>query len=162
MLILLAFCYAIHLFATVVWLGLLFVSALFAFPAWRMRLEWTENHWLAWQKQLFPLIQGAMVLLWLTGFVQMTQDSHYDGFLALQSGWAWAMLIKHLAVLGMMGVTFGQKWVLFPALERTQWLVQAGKSADLPALMRQNSRLLAINLICAIIVLVCTAIATAL
>jgi uncharacterized membrane protein YqjE len=75
------------------------------------------------------------------------------------------MVLKHVAVFGMMGVTFFVQWQLHPAMRRLQ-MVQikgaAGRfSADQATLARQEARLLWLNLLCGLLVLLFTAIATA-
>lgn len=157
----LTFVYWIHLISTIVWIGGIVGSALIAFPAWRNGTV-TTNQWLQLQQRLIPTVNGSMALLWVTGFVQMTSDSHYNGFLAIDSTWAWAMLLKHLAVLGMMLIAVYAQFQLYPAIRRQQLLAMQKGSADLSPIHRQTARLLNINLILSLAVLLATALATAL
>lgn len=161
----LAVSYWLHLLATVLWLGGLTTLALAAWPAWRAQTL-TDNQWLAFQQRLTPYANGSLVVLWVTGFIQMTNDPHYTGFLSVDSTWAWAILLKHLAVLGMMGLGLYWQWRLLPALARRQLLAQRksqaqGNSAESSPYIHQEQRLLRLNLICAALVLLLTAIATA-
>ncbi len=159
----LAASYWFHLLATVIWLGGLTTLALVAWPAWRAGTL-TANQWLAFQQRLTPYANGSLVVLWVTGFIQMTNDAHYTGFLSVDSTWAWAILLKHLAVLGMMGIGVYWQWWVYPAMARRQLLagkIKAADSAESTAHLRQEQRLLRLNLACAILVLLLTAIATA-
>lgn len=152
--------YWIHLIATVVWVGGAVGSAMIAFPAWRNGTL-TTNQWLQLQQRLLPSINGSMAFLWVTGFVQMTTDNHYNGFLVVDSTWAWAMLLKHIAVIGMMLLAFYAQFQLYPAIRRQQLLWSQRDSADLSSVHRQASRLLTANLIFSLAILLATALATA-
>ncbi len=157
----LAIPYFVHLVTTVIWLGSLLMMAMMAMPAWRKQ-SLADNQWVELQKRLAPWINGSMALLWITGFVQMTNDAQYRGFLVLDSTWAWAMLAKHVAVIGL---TVGGLWMQFrlqPAMERVMLLEgKVSAESDLSSVQRQAKRLLRLNLFLAILVLLFTAIATA-
>jgi putative copper export protein len=160
----LALSYWVHLLATVVWLGGLALMALVAWPAVRNGLL-AADQWIALRGRFTPWANLSLAVLWVTGFLQMTVDSNYDGFLVVDTLWAQAILIKHLAVLGMMGFGLYIQWRVHPALERTALL--AGRrpevaEAEREKLVQQENRLLRLNLVCAAAVLLCTAVATAL
>lgn len=159
----LVFSYWFHLLATVVWLGGLAVMLLVAWPALR-RGTLADNHWLVLQQRLMPWANGSLIVLLITGFVQMTNDANYTGFLQIDSLWAGAILIKHLAFGGMVAIGVYVQWVLYPAMERLKLL--GGKrpsllQAEQAALSQREIRLLRLNLLCAVAVLFCTAVATA-
>ena len=99
----LVFSYWIHLLATAVWLVCIVVMAGTAVPAFRQQ-QVADNSWLTLQKRLLPWANLSLVLLLLTGFVQMTNDSNYSGFLTFDGVWAWAMLVKHIFFLVVMAV----------------------------------------------------------
>lgn len=161
---LLALSYWLHLLATVVWLGGLTVMVGIAWPAVRRQLLATEQ-WLALRRQLQPWANASLVVLWLTGLLQMTADDNYEGFLVLEgNAWAQAILVKHLAVLGMMGFGLYIQWRLYPAAERLALLSEKrpeAAAAGRERLAHQEVRLQRLNLLCAAVVLLCTAIATA-
>ncbi len=159
----LAFSYWIHLLATVVWLGGIAVMAFIAWPALRQgTLE--ANQWLALQQRLLPFVNLSLIILLITGFVQMTNDPNYAGFLVFDSVWAWAMLLKHIAYIGMVALTIYLQFVLYPSAKRTAVLLEnrpemaAGEQEKLAG---QEIRLLRLNVVCATLVLLFTAIATA-
>ena len=159
----LAFFYWLHLLSTVVWLGGLALFALVALPALRQQTL-SDNHWLALQQRFTPWANGSLIVLLLTGFVQMTNDPNYTGFLQVDSVWAGAILVKHIAFAGMVGLSFYLQRVVYPAMERAALLVT--KRPQLAAteqaqLAQQERRLLWLNVACAAAILLCTAIATA-
>ena len=158
----LALSYWVHLLTTVMWLGSLALMGLVALPAWK-RQSLSDNQWLSLQKALTPWINISMALIWITGFIQMTQNTQYNGFLTLDSQWAWAILVKHVAVIVMTVLTIVVQVRIYPAMERLE-LLRGRDSAETQhkVLAQQEIRLLRLNMIAASIVLLCTAIATAL
>lgn len=119
----LVFSYWIHLLATVIWFGSLVLLALAAAPALRNGL-FKNNGWLLLQQRLTPWANISLILLLITGFVQMTNDVNYSGFLVVDSTWAWAILIKHIAFAMLAGATAYLQFGLYPALERLGFLLQ--------------------------------------
>lgn len=160
---LLAFFYWLHLLATVIWLGGLALLVLVALPALQQQ-KLTENQWLTLQQKFTPWANGSLVILLLTGFVQMTNDPNYTGFLTIDSVWAGAILVKHIAFAGMVGLSFYLQRVLYPAMERTKLLAEKRPqlaTLEQTKLAQQERRLLWLNVGCAAAILLCTAIATA-
>lgn len=159
----LVFSYWIHLLATAVWLVCIAVMAATAVPAFRQQ-QVADNSWLALQKRLLPWTNLSLVLLLITGFVQMTNDTNYSGFLVFDGIWAWAMLVKHILFLVVMAVAAYWQFGYFPAVERTA--VLAAKKPQLAQteqdkLAHREKRLLWLNLACAVLILFCTAVLTA-
>lgn len=159
----LALSYWIHLLATVVWLGGLALLALVALPALRQG-SLATNQWASLQRRFTPWVNASLVLLLITGFVQMTNDVNYEGFLQVNSVWSQAILIKHVAVGAMILVGAYVQWRLHPAMERL--VVLAEKRPQLAAeeeeqLIRRERQLLWVNLGFAVAVLFFTAVATA-
>jgi uncharacterized membrane protein len=155
--------YWIHLLATVIWLG---GQALFALVAWPALRQGTlaDNQWWQLQKRFLPWVNVSLIILLLTGFIQMTNDENYSGFLVMDTLWPWAILLKHLAFLGMVAITIYLQAVLYPAITRFQLLSQAAaetQSSASAALRQREIRLLRLNLLCAALVLFFTALATA-
>ena len=149
----LVFSYWLHLLATVIWLGGMALMALVAWPALR-KGSLAVNHWLALQRKFLPWVNGSLMLLLITGFFQMTNDENYSGFLVVNGMWAWAILIKHLAFGGMVILTLYVQFSLYPAIERTKLLLE--KQPEL-AISTQAE----LQLACAVVILFCTAVATA-
>lgn len=159
----LALSYWIHLLATIIWLGGILLMALIAWPALRQgNLE--ANQWFNLQRRFLPWANASLVILLLTGFLQMTNDPNYNGFLEIDSLWGWAILLKHIAYLAMVMITIYIQAVLYPAMSRLAILAEkkpelAQKEKDL--LRHKEVRFLWLNIICALAVLLFTAIATA-
>ena len=159
----LALSYWIHLLSTVVWFGGLAVMGLAGLPAFRQGVL-EANQWLVLQKRFVLWVNGSLVLLLITGFVQMTNDANYNGFLAIDSIWAWAMLLKHVAYGLLVLITAYLQFGLYPAMARTAVLAQKRPrlaAAEQDKLSSTEARLLKINLVCAVFILLCTAVATA-
>lgn len=156
--VILAISYWLHLLTTVIWLGGLTFVSLIALPAYR-RGEIADNQWVSLQKSLLPYVNGSMAILWVTGFYQMTNDVQYNGFLVLDSQWAWAILAKHVAVLGMTALSLVMQFRILPEMER---MLLFGKTNLSARSSGHETRLLTANLLLAATVLLFTAIATAL
>lgn len=158
-----ALSYWVHLLSTVVWLGGLAALVFVALPAWRQQSV-SDNEWLALQKRLAPFVNVSLVLLLVTGFFQMTNDAQYKGFLVLDGVWAWAMLFKHIAYVGMVGITFFLQFGLHPEMDRVALLMAEPPDAAVAerrALQKREGRLLSVNLGCGVFILLCTAVMTA-
>ena len=145
----LALSYWIHLLSTVIWLGGLALMGLVAWPALRKgTLE--ANQWLNLQRRFSPWVNGSLVLLLVTGFVQMTNDPNYNGFLQVDSVWAWAILIKHIAVVAMILIAALAQVRIYPAMDRAALLAQQRPqlaAEQAAALTRQEIRLLRLNMV---------------
>ncbi|MCA9942140.1 MAG: CopD family protein [Anaerolineales bacterium] len=103
-------------------------------------------------------------MLLITGFVQMTNDANYNGFLTIDSTWAWAMLVKHIAFVLLATVTVYLQFGLYPAAERIALLAEKRPNLAQQEKERQTQRekqILWLNLFCAVTILFCTAVATA-
>jgi putative copper export protein len=155
--------YWLHLLATVVWFGTIVLFAFTAVPAFRQQ-SLNQNEWLRWQKKLLPWSNLSLVLLLLTGFLQMTTDANYGGFLVFESAWAWALLLKHILFLVVVGIAAYWQFFYFPAVERTVVLAQKKPQlaqAEQEKLSRREKQLLGLNVVCAVAILFCTAVLTA-
>jgi len=159
----LAISYWIHLLATITWLGGLMMMTIVAWPAVRDRIM-EADQWVQLQRRSTPWANASLVILWVTGVLQMTADSNYDGLLAVDSLWAQAILIKHIAVIAMMAVALYIQWRIHPALSRIVLMEKKRPQmahAERKRLANQEVRLVRLNLICAAAVLLFTAVATA-
>lgn len=159
----LATSYWIHLLATITWLGGLVLMSVVAWPAVRERIM-EADQWVQLQKKFTPWVNFSLVLLWITGFVQMTADPNYEGFLVTSSLWAKAILIKHVAVFAMMGLALYIQLRIHPSLARLALLEKEKPKmaeSERKSLTLREVRLVRLNLVCAAAVLLFTAIATA-
>lgn len=158
----------LHMLATVVWIGGLATIALLVLPAARRALAAAEYAALLGQiqRRFDPLGWFSLVVLAGTGLVQMSANSNYDGFLAIDNAWATAILIKHLLFFGMAGISAYLTWGIMPQLHRLalRQARQAGALVDTglqSQLLRREQRLLNINLFLGVLVLALTAFARA-
>ncbi|MFM8321969.1 MAG: CopD family protein [Chloroflexota bacterium] len=156
--------YWLHMLATVTWIGGLAALAIFVLPAARRSLtpESYASFLAALQTRFDPLAWFSLALLAGTGMFQMSASPSYAGFLAIDSAWAAAILVKHLVFGGMAAVSGYLTWGLLPALRRLALRRAAGAAGD-PAealrLERRQTRLLNLNLALGVVVLLLTAIA---
>jgi uncharacterized membrane protein len=117
----------------------------------------------ALQKRFQPIANLSLAVLILTGMVQTFTNPLYKGFLNFGNTWAQAMLLKHIAVFGMVILAGVITFSVQPALKRNALLI-ANDLADEQQIVRlrtQQVRLTRINLALSIIVLLFTAIASA-
>jgi len=160
----LAFVYALHFLATVVWIGGLATLVWLVIPAAQNRLEPAAFADLLThiQRRLDPLGWLCLSVLAATGMFQLSANPHYTGFLSISSSWAVAILLKH-GVVALMAATSGyMTWGLLPALRRSALRQASGVSSpELTLLQRRNIRLLRANLALAVVVLLLTAVARA-
>ncbi|MEP7287520.1 MAG: CopD family protein [Chloroflexota bacterium] len=164
---LLALSFFLHLVATVVWLGGLVLLTLVVWPEARNLLARQEQGDVLLalldrlRKRFYPLANLSLVVLIVTGLFQMEENPHYDGLLQLTNDWTRAILLKHVAVVGMLVVGAAMQWSVLPALERASILLRRGKDApDLERWRRRERQLSALNLVLGALVLFFTAVAT--
>ena len=159
---LLATSYLVHLVATVVWMGGIVFMAFVVTPvtgsepgSWRLLA--------AIQRRFTPMANLSLIVLIVTGMVQLTANSNYVGFLNLSGTWAKAIFLKHISVGGMILTGLYMNLVLQPDIRRTAMLLSSGraKPEDTTSLTRRQSQLTQINLVLAIVVLLFTAVARA-
>ena len=158
--------YTLHLIATVVWIGGLVTLAFVIQPMANQLLSDQRDSarlMAAIQKRFAPLANISLIVLILTGMVQMTNNKLYKGFLQFDTAWAQAILLKHLAVIAMIAVAGVITFSIQPALRRHALLLahgvdDAGAAARLTA---QQTRLTRMNLVLSVVVLIFTAIARA-
>ena len=159
---LLATSYLVHLVATVVWIGGIMFMAFVVTPA--VASEPGSSRLLgAIQRRFTPMANFSLVVLIVTGMVQLTGNTNYVGFLNLSNTWAKAIFLKHIAVGGMILAGLYMNLVLQPDINRTAMLLASDKAKpeDTAALTRRQSRLTQINVALAIVVLLFTAVARA-
>jgi len=160
----LAVSYFLHLVATVVWIGGLVAMALVVGPGLRRALSDDAAFARALASidaRFRPLSGLSLAVLVVTGLVQMTANENYKGFLNLSNLWAQAILLKHVAVIGMIAVGAAMQFGVQPALQRSAMLAAHGveDAAEAAALRRRLDRLGRVNLMLGVVVLVFTAIA---
>ena len=163
--LLLALSYWLHLIATIIWIGGLAMLALVTLPGARKVIGSGPQLgalMLEWQRRFNPLAWLSLAALTVTGLIQMSANKNYDGFLAITNSWATAILLKHIAIAGMVVIGGIMQWGLTPAIARLALLESRGKPApELDSLRRREILLTQINLACGLLVLALTAVARA-
>jgi uncharacterized membrane protein len=155
--------YWLHMVATVVWVGGLALMALVVWPGARAVLG--PGPELAalirrLQRRFEPWAWGCLAVLTATGLTQMTGNENYTGFLQVDNPWAVAILVKHLAIGGMVLIGLYMQFGLQPALARLALLEAKGHAAPGAEGLRQRElNLTRLNLACGVLVLGFTAIA---
>lgn len=163
---LLAISYFFHLVATVIWIGGLVTMVILVWPETRRLLEANPAlHGLLTRirKRFFSLTNFSLAILIVTGLFQMTADTNYDGVLQFENEWSRVMLLKHIAIFGMMICGIALQFWVAPALERASMLAERSKGdpAEWKKLRRNEVILTWANVILGMLVLGFTAWATA-
>jgi len=159
----LALMYAAHLLATVVWIGGL-VMLVIAIAPHRSSTSTEETLFEVLERRFRPWSQVSLAVLLVTGLIQMGSDSHYHGFLIVDSPWAIGLLGKHIVIGLIVVLAFLLQGLLYPALERARLLASRNSAADQQAeraLRGRLRQLTFLNLGLGILVLLLTAFITA-
>jgi uncharacterized membrane protein len=152
----------LHMLATVVWLGGLAALALLVLPTLRRTLKPVDfAGWLtSLNERLDPLGWLCLGILTFTGLVQMEANPNYPGLFNLSNAWAQAICLKHIAFVGMIGVSAYVTWTLAPALRRAAIKRAKGRQEKADQLLiRRFQLLVTLNLALGLLVLVFTALA---
>lgn len=162
----LAISYFFHLIATVLWVGGLVTMTVLVWPATKRALADTPGAMTLLElirKRFTPLANFSLVVLIFTGFIQMSGDSNYDGLMVFDNDWSRAILLKHIAIFGMVLCGLLLQFRVTPAMERISLLLERGKGdpAEYERLQKQEQRLTWVNAGLGIFVLAFTAWATA-
>jgi uncharacterized membrane protein len=161
----LAVSYFFHLVATVVWIGGLVTLTLLVVPeAQRVLAEnpALDRLFSRLRTRFLPLTHFSLVVLVVTGLIQMTADSNYRGVLQFTNTWTRVILLKHVAVAGMLICGLILQFGVMPGLERARLLSERGKGdpTEHERLRRRERRLTWVNLALGVLVLAFTAWAT--
>jgi uncharacterized membrane protein len=112
--------YALHMLATVVWIGGLIYQSLFLLPVIRDLQETKSAHRLRerLRQRYQPAAWLSLAVLVGTGLIQMAASPNYDGFLSIEKTWARAIFFKHLAIVVMILLAAYQSFIFYPQLSR--------------------------------------------
>lgn len=153
----------LHMLATVSWVGGQAIISMVVIPLSRKNLSLQDHHTLlrAINKRMSSLGWIGLAVLIATGMVQLSANDNYTGFLSIDSSWAIAILLKHLAFGGILLFSAYQTWSLAPAIERSTLLQLKGKSTpqEQENLRNREELIQRANVVLSVIVLFLTAIA---
>ena len=161
----LALSYWLHLLATILWIGglasgVLVLRAVLGAGAEGERLSDL------FYRRFIPIANLSLAVLAVTGMVQLVGEKapNYQGTLNLASLWAKILFAKHLVIGTMVLITLYMQGGVDPAMRRAALLASAGKGdpGRLAALRRRRMQALAASLALGVVVLLLTAVATAL
>ncbi|RMF49027.1 MAG: hypothetical protein D6755_02950 [Anaerolineae bacterium] len=156
--------YWIHILATVAWLGSQAAILLWVLPFGKQYLSPEQQlpHLAHTLKQALPWQWLSATMLLATGMFQMSASPNYEGLLAITNRWAVAILLKHLAYGGMLGINAVLSLHTLPALQRAALLLSSGREVPhSETLQRTARRWLWLNLVLGVVVLGLTALARA-
>lgn len=152
--------FALHMLATVVWVGGLAAIALFVLPLMQRSLN--SHDFAGWlgnlNKRLDPIGWFSLGLLTFTGLMQMDSNPNYAGLLAVGNPWSQAIFLKHVAFIGMIAVSAYSTWSVAPALHRAA-LRRTKQNSDAEKGSQVLQRLIYINLFLGLLILLFTALA---
>jgi uncharacterized membrane protein len=159
----LALSYWLHLLATVAWIGGLLILAVVVWPGLNRVVGDNGDILDRLEKGFRPLANISLVVLLITGFLQMDENPYYEGLLVVSNEWSIALLLKHIVYAVMVIVSIVLQWGVQPALARARLLSQHNDadSSDETRLRRRVKLLATINLGLGLIVLLLTALMTA-
>ena len=155
-----------HIGATVVWIGgILLVTFLVVPELQRALAEQPALYQLLrrLRKRFTPLGNLALVVLIVTGVLQMSTDANYEGLLNFSNRWSQVLLIKHLLLIVMAAAGFVLQIAVAPALGRTGLLLERGQgdAGEWQRLRRREARLTRLIAALALLVLAASAWLTA-
>jgi uncharacterized membrane protein len=154
--------YWFHMLATVMWIGGLTVFALVVLPSAQKILE--DSALTLFISQIHRRINLlgwlSIVVLTVSGMIQMSANKYYGGFLTFTGLWSRVILTKHILFLIMAGISGYITWSLFPAIQRAELLkpleIRDQKTKQLQKRLHLVST---VNLLFGLVVLLLTAIA---
>lgn len=160
---LLSISHFVHLVATVTWIGGLLIFTLYIWPLARTTLqnETQRQFVLSFTKRYRPIANLSLVLLLGTGMVQVGADEHYEGLFTFTNTWTIAMLFKHFAFGGMAVLAGVIQFAVVPALDQALLLAHKDDGVALQAAIERETHLMRWMLGLGLVVLIFTAIATA-
>jgi uncharacterized membrane protein len=123
----------VHLTATTLWIGGLFITSILVWPSMRRSLETSPALYSLLSRlrqRFYPISNLCLIALIVTGLFQMTANENYDGFLNFENSWSKIMLAKHIliAVMALAGLLL--QYGVAPALERQSLLLEKGKASS--------------------------------
>lgn len=155
----------VHILATVVWIGWSLLLVMVIAPQVTVAYASSASGWLASTVRRLPsLAYLALATLGVTGMYQLVANSNYVDLLVFANTWSRLIFIKHLAVLGNVGLMAYLGGILVPEVRFQLRAADLGRGdAGRLRVLEQRFRWLAwLNLALGAVVLLMTGLATAL
>lgn len=147
-----------HTLATAIWIGGILLTLLLVWPSVDRTLKDSPAIYAMLQqvrKRFTTYGNLALAVLIMTGMFQMSADPNYDGVMQITNEWSRVILLKHLAVGGMVICGAILQFGVAPALERVALLAERGKAqpGEYEKIRRREVRLTWINAALGILIL---------
>jgi uncharacterized membrane protein len=160
----LSLAYWLHMLATVIWIGGMFVLSVFIMPYVKKNLtpEQRVTFLSGLQQKFQPVGWLSLVVLGATGMFQMSEHPLYEGFLSINNTWAVALFVKHILVVVLVIFMGIMTWITLPKLKRLAMAQNLGKAVDpieRSKLERSEININRINIVLSVLVLLFTALA---
>jgi putative copper export protein len=118
-----------HIAAMAIWIGgILLITFLVAPELNQVLAEQPAIHQLLRRlRKRFTIVGNlALAALIVTGLLQMSTDSNYEGLLRFSNRWSQALLLKHILIIVMALCGLLLQFAVAPALERASLLQERG------------------------------------
>lgn len=161
--ILVIFSHFLHVVATVVWIGGIWMILLVLLPGARTSLEspaMTGKLMKEITKRFTPMVNISILVLIVTGPIMGHYGRNMTNPLEFYNHWTPIMGVKHLLVAAMAIIHFSRGWLLTPKIERlaAQAAESPSLSSRLAGLQKFSLNLVKVNFALGISVLLVTAI----
>ena len=161
-LLILSLSHFLHLLATVVWIGGIWMILLVILPGAKGALEsapMVGKLMKGITKRFTPMANLSIFILIVTGIVIAHYEKNFTGFLDFSNSWNVIMLLKHFLVALMIIVHFYRGLILNPKIVR---LSSQSNDSQVARIQKFSLNLVKTNLILGMIVLLLTGISTSL
>jgi uncharacterized membrane protein len=137
-LIVLSLSHFFHLFATVIWIGGIFMVLLVILPSARTTLEPAAMGGLMKEitRKFTPLANASILVMVITGIIIALYKEKFGGFFKMGDFWNGTLVFKHLLVALMIIIHFYRGLVLAPRIGKL-----SAEAAGSPSLSAQVARL---------------------
>jgi uncharacterized membrane protein len=154
--------YWLHMTATVVWIGSLAALVLLVSPVATRRLDAHQQFELfdGMQPRLESLSWFCLFLIVATGLFQMSVNRNYHGLVGLENTWEVAIVTKLALVIVLVVIAVWVTWGITPAIQRARIRYRrTGETSEMDSLRRRERRLIAAQVVIAVLILLATALA---
>lgn len=146
--IVLAASHWLHLITTVIWIGGIIFILFIAIPSAKQVLGSDAGKLMGEiSKRFTPIANYSIIFLLVTGIVLTYLNKQSSGIESVRNNWTLFLILKHVLVLGMIGVHFYRGLILAPKIAGTESAVQKA------SLQRLSLNLVKVNFCLGLLVL---------